>query len=396
MQLDLQGYQKSTVIVWASVVLASLNPILLPICMIIVLSYTISFLASDVVALSATLALDYLREMAMMLMIGYVERVTTLIEYFAKKYDASTAWVLPDYYSYELKVRDGTRITYHVIPGKSYDVTVTGINETHHHHPQLNVMILAAGLGIHGYSGYAPIIHHYGDDYTYITWDYRGLFDSEQPENMQRMSIDEHVEDLNEILIAEGIQRAECIIGHSMGVQVALEFALVHPDKVQSLILLNGAHGKVFQSALQPLTYIPLMTSLINAIVGWQMQSPITIPSLSPYVRRVVKAVPRLLANNNLITMSEGAYLNVFLSEYLYNADERTVANYWRLFLELDNHSVHHRLSGIKQPTLLIGGGLDFLTPIDTMRVMKEKIPNSQLVVDWRSTHMTLLENTEV
>jgi len=39
-------------------------------------------------------------------------------------------------------------------------------------------MLLAAPLGQCGPSIYAPIMARYGDDFTYISWDYRGFFGS--------------------------------------------------------------------------------------------------------------------------------------------------------------------------------------------------------------------------
>ena len=47
------------------------------------------------------------------------------------------------------------------------------------------------------------------------------------------------------MLTAAGYESADVILGHSQGVQVALEFAAIFPDAVQAMVLLNGSHGQV-------------------------------------------------------------------------------------------------------------------------------------------------------
>ena len=42
-----------------------------------------------------------------------------------------------------------------------------------------------------------------------------------------------------------------------MLLQVGLEFAALYPQRVEKLVLLNGTHGKVFQTAFQPWLRIP-------------------------------------------------------------------------------------------------------------------------------------------
>lgn len=41
--------------------------------------------------------------------------------------------------------------------------------------------------------------------------------------------------------------------GHSQGTAVTLEFAVLYPERVDSLMLINGMHGHVFSTAFQPM-----------------------------------------------------------------------------------------------------------------------------------------------
>ena len=71
------------------------------------------------------------------------------------------------------------------------------------------------------------------------------MFRSDAPSRKGRCGIRDHAEDAREVLTAAGYESADVILGHSQGVQVALEFAAIFPDAVQAMVLLNGSHGQV-------------------------------------------------------------------------------------------------------------------------------------------------------
>ncbi len=134
-------------------------------------------------------------------------------------------------------------------------------------------MLLAAPLGQCGPDIiYSPITSHFGPDYTYVTWDYRGFFGSASPRYLRRISIPEHAQDAHEVLAACGLHRADVMVGHSMGAAVALETALLFPHMVGAYILLNGFHGHVFQTAFQPLVRAPFVADIVNALVEFLLK----------------------------------------------------------------------------------------------------------------------------
>ena len=160
----------------------------------------------------------------------------------------------------EVVLRDGVRLKYYVIHGEV----------------GAPVMVFAAGLScastFHLWA--APVVHRFGARYTYIYWEYRGLFHSDRPKRPRRLAIPEHAEDLHEILRQEGLDRIDVLVGHSMGCQVTLEFALLYPEQVDKIVLSNGGHGRICSSFLQPLVRVPgarqfffLLTRLTVAIV---------------------------------------------------------------------------------------------------------------------------------
>jgi 3-oxoadipate enol-lactonase len=68
------------------------------------------------------------------------------------------------------------------------------------------------------------------------------------------------VDDAREVLDAAGIERAT-VIGHSLGAQIAIDLALVHPERVDALVLIGPAIGGR-PAARPPAGFEPLVDAL--------------------------------------------------------------------------------------------------------------------------------------
>lgn len=255
-------------------------------------------------------------------------------------------------------------------------------------------IFFANGLGGRFYA-IEPLVHALSDRYMIVTWDYRGLFESEAPRHIRRLSIYDHAEDLREIMDYVEISRGH-LIGWSMGVQVILEFATLYPERVQTLTLLNGTYGHVFSSAFQalPLFRFITLSNLLHELLERLSQKPFLIETISHLAQRydskifkIVKAIfPR--AHEGM----ERAF-----KQYIHDIFSTDFRNYLRLFQELDAHSVYHLLPYIHAPTLILAGLLDFLTPAFQSRAIKRRLPKAELKIFPLGTHFVLLEySTEV
>ncbi len=100
---------------------------------------------------------------------------------------------------------DGTRIAY----------TVLGRGT--------RTILIANGLGGKLYA-WEPFLNAFWKDYQIVTWDYRGLYDSECPSSLRMLSVQHHADDAVRILDAEGVSSV-IAAGWSMGVQVSLDLA---------------------------------------------------------------------------------------------------------------------------------------------------------------------------
>ena len=140
------------------------------------------------------------------------------------------------------------------------------------------VMLFAAGLGCENADALIPIMCQYGNEYTYIAWNYRGFFGSSATASVSScrrfLSISEHARDALDILSASGYSKFDVVVGHSMGSSVAFEFALLYPDLVDRIIILNGMHGHVYSTAAQPLVRFPFAADVVSVLVESLMSRP--------------------------------------------------------------------------------------------------------------------------
>jgi pimeloyl-ACP methyl ester carboxylesterase len=264
---------------------------------------------------------------------------------------------------------DGTRIAYSVV----------GAGE--------RTLLFAHGLGGRLYS-IEPVIEALWRDHRIVTWDYRGLFESESPASVRRLAVAHHVEDALAILESERIGRA-VLAGWSMGVQVALDLAASQPHLAAGLVLLNGTYGQVFATGFQPLFTLPGVPRRLHAIVELLRSRPNAARALARLTR--LTEWPTTLAMT--ITAGRRALeLRPILRRYYDDVLGPCFVNYLRLFQELDAHSVFHLLPEIETPTLVVSGALDFLTPAYQSRQIARRMPNAEHLALWRASHFALFE----
>jgi 3-oxoadipate enol-lactonase len=90
------------------------------------------------------------------------------------------------------------------------------------------------------------------DAYRVVSWDHRGLGGSERPSDEARVTVADHVDDLTAVMDAFGIDTA-IIIGWSLGVNVAFDFAQRHPHRVAGVLAVAGVPGGTFSALFHPL-----------------------------------------------------------------------------------------------------------------------------------------------
>jgi len=268
---------------------------------------------------------------------------------------------------------DGTRIAYEVV----------GQGD--------RILLLANGLGGRLYA-WSPLIDAFWRNHRLITWDYRGLFDSDTPASPRRLAVSNHVEDAVAILRAEGCSRA-VLCGWSMGVQVSIDVACTYPDLVAGLVLLNGTYGHTLASGFQPFFALPFVPKRLHYIIEWLRATPAAADTLAILIRNTMLATLSLFA----ITAGPRSFeMRPMLERYADDVLGPSFENYLRLFQELDAHSTYHLLPDVEAPALIVSGLFDFLTPARQSREMKRRMPDAEHIDLWRASHFVLLERPEI
>jgi len=288
----------------------------------------------------------------------------------------------------KIRNRDGLELNTLVIPGK----------------PGSKVMLLCSPLGFSNIYVFRPLIAEFGDEYTYVNWQYRSLFESDSPNRLRRCSVRDHAEDALDVLKGSGFSHADVIVGHSMGVSVQTEFVLLYPEHVSSLIMINGGHGHLFSTAFQPFLRLPFMGNVSEFVVKTLLENNpkrtmeiIKKVSSSKPFKRVLEAFGKATGTPLIQEVHGHQFWNEWFDMYFggLSKDDKSAASYCRLFQELHAHSTYHLLHEIEHPVLLVSGGLDYLTPAYLMNEMANQMKNATYFCDTWSTHMTLLEHPE-
>lgn len=220
-----------------------------------------------------------------------------------------------------------------------------------------------------------------------LHWNYRGHGRSTVPPDDSRVGVEYVCDDLNALMDHVGVDQA-VLIGHSMGVQMALEFHRRHRHRVKALILICGSYGT------------PLDT--------WHDHTLMRVAF--PYLKRLVERSPdlaravvsRLLRTQLSVELAIRAELNVLLikpndfAPYIEHLANMHPLYFARTLDSLKDHSAWDHLPFVDVPTTVIGGEGDKFTPVWLSERMAQHIPFCEYVFVPGGTHTAPLERPDV
>lgn len=264
-----------------------------------------------------------------------------------------------------LKSFDGTRLTYHTAgKGSQPVVLVNGLGGT---------MLV-----------WKELIEAGKDDFTFYSWDYRGLFESDAPKDPDALSVYDHAEDLRRLIKKERLKKVS-LVGWSMGVQVSLAFYERYPALVKRMVLLNGAAGHMmdaitpFPGSSRVLGQLTerlrqrheVISRVTQTVVGWEC---------SPQLIRLIRFARR----------NERAFIQL-ARQYAQVNFER----YFSVLLRANEYTGFDALPNIKCPVLVIAGEKDFLCQLSAVLRTVNLIQECHFYLVRGGTHYCLLEYPE-
>lgn len=214
-------------------------------------------------------------------------------------------------------------------------------------------------------------------------WNYRGHGRSGVPSDDTRIGMEYITDDLARLMDAQKVESA-VMFGHSMGVQVCLEFHRRHRARVKGLVLICGSYGT------------PLDTWHDHTLLRVAFPHLLKLVESQP---KVAKALMGRLLNTQLaVEFGIRTELNAALikpndfAPYMEHLAKMHPLYFVRTLDSLKDHSAWDHLPHVDVPTMVIGGEGDRFTPIWLSQRMAEFIPRAEYVYVPGGSHTAPLE----
>ncbi len=243
-------------------------------------------------------------------------------------------------------------------------------------------VVLCDGIGCDGFV-WAYLQPHLATRGPVLHWHYRGHGRSGPPRDMAALGIPGLAEDLWRVCDAAEIDRA-VLLGHSMGVQVALE-ALRHASRrVLGLGLLCGSAGRITQT----FHGTDLLDQWLPRIVAWVERHLTAARALWGRVSpRLAYRVAAAAGEVDGLSIREEDFHRYWEHVSLMDPDV-----FLRLLRAAGAHSAEDILPHIEVPTLVAAAERDTFTPPELARRMAEQIPNAVFHEIHRGSHAAPVE----
>ncbi|MEO1575422.1 MAG: alpha/beta hydrolase, partial [Pseudomonadota bacterium] len=206
-------------------------------------------------------------------------------------------------------------------------------------------LILLHGLGCSA-SDWALQMPALSEKYRVIAPSLRGFGNSDKPEGP--MTVMKYADDVVALLDSLNITRAH-VMGHSMGGAVALQLAVAHPERLNSLIVINS------QASFAVRDWRRYLVVLVRLLAG----GPAGMEKLSRFLAR------RLFPKDHQADLRRH-----MVSQYKQN-DSRA---YLAAIEALAGWSVEDLVDRVATPTLVVAGEYD-VTPVAAAREFAERLP---------------------
>ncbi|MFP5262360.1 MAG: alpha/beta fold hydrolase [Blastocatellia bacterium] len=226
-------------------------------------------------------------------------------------------------------------------------------------------VILLHGLG-GDVSNWFATIGPLSEKYRVIVPDQIGFGRSDKP--MINYRVGTLVDFLDALYKELKIERAT-LVGNSLGGWTAAAYALAHPDRVERLVLVDAAGFA--------------LTGDVN---------PRTLNGLSPSTLEGAKQLLAQIFYNKQMFGSDAA-AGLMLTRRMMAGDGYTIQRFIDSIVNGED-VLDKRLSAIKQPTLIIWGREDLLTPLAMGERFKKEINGSELLVIEKCGHVPQLEKS--
>lgn len=230
-------------------------------------------------------------------------------------------------------------------------------------------------------------IEHFRKNFTTVWMDYRGHQNSAAPEDLGSLSLETLARDLDALCNHLNLPPA-VVLGHSMGVNVVLEFSRLFPQRLAGMALSSGTPTRPLETLLHTNLLEPAFKGLellaerapkiLNMI--WKSQKA------NPFAHRLIG----LLGFNPHLAAKED------VAKYVDQVAELDPRIFLKLIRSYDSYDGSTWLHALKIPTLILAGDRDFIVPLERQELLAQLIPHAQLEIIRHGSHCPQMDLPEL
>ncbi|HTL12361.1 MAG TPA: alpha/beta hydrolase [Bdellovibrionota bacterium] len=228
-------------------------------------------------------------------------------------------------------------------------------------------------------------LEHLGRTHRTLVMDYPGHDRSDAPARLTDLTFQSLARDHGDLLDRARIGGPVHLVGHSMGVNLALEFALRYPHRVSSLILMAGAAGFAPGRSTKSALRVQALQEVLRLADG-----------LAPRVTETAWRLQNYLPGSRAFARFMGFHPTLTTEEDLTACLDVFARFEPRVFVQLlgayARHDVRHRLSELKVPALVIAGGRDRIVSPERVQELALALPKAELAVIKEGSHCPQLD----
>ena len=212
-----------------------------------------------------------------------------------------------------------------------------------------------------------------------LIYDYRGHFQSSGSDKIENITFARMTLDLKELITHLNLKNS-ILLGHSMGVNLCLEFAKKFPSDVNKMILISGSSlpihnimmnthltGTLKPYILKMYSRFPKEFGLFWKFGGW-----------NPVVKKLIHS-----GGFNTEQVSDE-----FIEIYLNKIGRLGPELFFQLIGEMQKHDILAYMAQIKVPSLIIGGNKDKVIPNYVQRLIHQNLEKSELYIIHKGSHV--------
>lgn len=258
--------------------------------------------------------------------------------------------------------------------------------ETNEDEKHDDVMVFNYGLVCNIRHFEYQISHFDKKGYKILLHDYRGHYESETKLGIETITFENIISDLNTLIKYLNIETS-IHIGHSMGVNITIEYAFRYPEEVQKMILISGT---IFppQDVMFDSNLVDISEPYIKEIKDkWENQFKLVWKNA--YLNPLASFMVWRGGFNTKKTRID------FVQYYMKKLGQLSPDIFFQLLDEMREQKVIKDLERIKTPCLIIGGDKDKVIPNYLQQILHKSLVNSELYIIKNGSHVPQVDFPE-